>query len=531
MMRNPIVMFSECNSTYLSLPKARTQTLSYFILTVLGFSFWFFMAVPFASHRESYAWLARVHSQGFADIFLSSATTFRPLAQAASWLGFLILDPTVFPTSVLRQALLQGFIYGMFVLAWGLIYSTAPQRRLFALVAFVAGGVFFSGYVHLFHIYGIFYVPVMLTLAALLRFYTARTLDKPEVWFAAVATLLVFWHPFATALFMGCYFGFYLDTFWQRSRRQHLQAGLILLVGMMVIAALVVPSPGTESMTLDARLFGFLVSYQTNEINLIASLLALLMTQMVVFSMGISHGLKLAAFFFVSTLSVVFLLTSLPLLLLWFCAILMKLLYLRSWSLFFLMLAATLLPFGKGIGTPIYGLFAIIVATYVTPVGWVKAEKALSLFKNQYTIGITIALMIVVLMVRVGIEVPVVTRVASPLLTERERTYQLEYILAWLQKSEYCAYEIAFAEKAGNPIDSIESAITRRNRPPAALRDVQLFWKTVLQCKKAERPNSKAGTAIVTFGGPVLADLTRVFEVEGRHAGDATVWIEDSQIK
>ena len=132
-------------------------------------------------------------------------------------------------------------------------------------------------------------------------------------------------------------------------------------------------------------------------------------------------------------------------------------------------------------------------------------------------------------MVRTGLEVPIVTRVAAPLLTERERTYQLENILAWLHNSDYCGYEVTFLQDAGNPIDSVESAITRRNRPPAALGDVQLFWDTVLQCQKAERSNNKTGTAVVTFGGPVLADSSPVFEVKGRYAGDATVWVGGSQ--
>jgi hypothetical protein len=536
---SPFGKVSEFNGSYPSDPNAPTQTLALFVLSVLGFSFWFFMAVPFASHRESYGWLAGVHNYNFAQAFsLGSASTYRPLHQAATWLGFLILDPSIFPTSVPRQALLQGFIYGMFVLAWWLVYRAAAERRLFAVVTFVSGGVFFSGYVHLFHIYGISYVPVMLTLGALLCFYASGTFRKREVWFAVVATLLVFWHPFATALFVAFYFGFYLDTFRERSRTQHIQAVVILLVGLMAIAALVVALPRflpdapallvqTATRPLDTRLFGFLVSYQTNEVNRVASLVAFLLTQMVVFSMGLSPRLRSAAFLFVSALSALFLVKGLPLLLLWLGVVLLKPLRLRSWSLFFLMLAAALLPFGGGIGTPIYGLFAIIVAAYVTPLGWPQAEKALSFLKTRYVVGTIVASTMVILMVRVGIDVPVVTRVAAPLLTERERTYQLENILAWLHNSDYCGYEVTFLQDAGNPIDSVESVITRRNRPPAALGDVQLFWDTVLQCQKAELSNNKAGTAIVTFGGPVLANSSPVFEVKGRYAGDATVWVAD----
>lgn len=520
-------------------PSSRTDTLAYFVFAVLGFSFWFFMVVPFASHRESYAWLGMVYTEPFAHAFGYISSTYRPLAQATTWLAFRILDPGVFPTSVLRQALLQGFVYGMFVFAWWLIYSASPNRRLFALIAFVAGGVFFSGYVHLFHIYGIFYIPVILTLGTLLYFNSLGSFDQREVWFAVVATLLVLWHPFAAALFVAFYFGFYLDTFSQRSKGQHIQAVAILLVGAMAIAGMVVMFPrlttmlGTfpraTPMPLGTRLLGLLVSYQTNEINRVASLVAFVLAQMVVLSMRLSPRAKSAAVLVVSVLSIVFLWNGLPILFVWVCAVLVKLLRLRRWSLFFLMLAAALLPFGGALGTPIYVLFAIIVAVYVTPLGWSEAEQTLSHLKTGYVIATIAALAIVVSMVRVGVDVPVVTKAASPLLTERERTYQLENVLAWLHGSGYCGYEIAFAQNADIPVEDVESAITRRNRPPALIEDVQLFWKDVLQCPNTNGSQDHAGTAFVTFGSQPLADSTPVFKIAGRYAGDATVWIEDPQ--
>jgi len=396
------------------------------------------------------------------------------------------------------------------------------------VVAFVTGGVFFSGYVHLFHIYGMFYVPVILMLGALLHSYASDTFGKREVWFAVIAVVLAFWHPFATGLFLGFYFGFYLDTFWQRSRAQHVQAVVILLGGLTAVSALVVLF-ARDPMPLDTRLFGFLVSYQTNEVNRVASLVAFLLAELVVFSMGLSPRLKLAAFLFVIALSAVFLLKSLPLLFLWFGMVLVKLVRLRRWSLFFLMLAATLLPFGGGIGSPMYVLFAIIVAVYVTPLGWSQAETMLSFLRPHYVMGMITAAAIVVLMVRAGIEVPIVTRVASPLLAERERTYQLERILAWLHNSDYCGYDIAFVENAGSPVTDVKSAITRRNRPPSAIGDVQLFWNTVLRCEKSEHSDSKPGIATVTFGGPVLAGWSPVFVVKGKYAGDATAWTNASQ--
>ena len=80
MVKDPLDQIADDSSAHTRVP---VRTFSYFILTVLGFSFWFFMALPFASHRESYMWLALVRSQAFADILVFNATTFRPLAQAA----------------------------------------------------------------------------------------------------------------------------------------------------------------------------------------------------------------------------------------------------------------------------------------------------------------------------------------------------------------------------------------------------------------------------------------------------------------
>lgn len=536
MTNNQANTISSPNSS--DFPDARPQTLSYFILAVLGFSFWFFMAVPFASHRESYSWLSGACNEHFVQQLSFTSKTYRPLAQVTTWLGFLVLDPRTFPTSVLRQALLQGCVYGLFVIGWWFIYSAAPERRLFALTALISGCVFFSSYVQLFHIYGLFYVPVILILGVLLRFHDSRSSDKQEVWLALVATLLAFWHPFATALFVGFYSGFYLDTFRQRSRAQHIEAIIILLVAVVSLAALVVAIPlwwhsappllrQTANMPVNTRLFGFLVSYQTNEVNRIASVVAFLLTQMVVFSMSLTPKLKFAAAIVVSVFSIVFLVKGLPLLTLWIGAVLLKLLRGRCWSLFFLTLTAALLPFGGGIGTPIYALFAIILATYVTPLGWPSAEQALSFVKPRFVAATIIASVIVLVMMRMGIRVPIVSRVASPLLTERERTYQLETVLAWLHNSDYCGYGIAFAENSGNPIDSIESVITRKNRPPSGIEDVQTFWNNELRCNSSQ--GYKAGTAIVTFDAPALAHARAVFTIKGRYAGDATVWIADSK--
>jgi hypothetical protein len=510
-----------------SVDEWKVQKSSYFFLAILGLSFWFFLGLPFRSHRETYTWLAGAQTESLAQQFaFGQSSTYRPLSQVVTRMGYRFLDPSTFPTSTFRQALLQVFIYGLFILAWWLIFSAAPYRRLFAVVALVGGGVFFSGYVHLFHIYGMFYVPIILTLGALLFLYRRGTLEKREAWFALIAIVLVLWHPFSTALFLAFYCGFYVETFSQRNKVRHVQAAIILLAAMTAILLLVAVFP-REHQAAGNRFLGFLVSYQTNEVNRIASVIAFLLSQVVALSIVRSPRLRFAACILLTILSIVFAYKGVPLLLVWFGVALIKVLRQRCWSVACLLSAAILLPFGGGIGAPSYGLFAIIVSIYVTALAWPEAERALSFLTPRYVAATVAASAALLLTLRAGADVPVVSGFVNPLLAERERTYQLEDALAWLHRSDYCSYEINFTEKAGSPVDSAENVINRRNRPPSALEDVRTYWNGILRCHRSENSGDQSGTAIVTFGDPTrIADASSVLVIKGKYAGDAIVWVQ-----
>jgi hypothetical protein len=501
------------------------QRAVFFMLAVLGFSFWFWMAAPFATHREGYWWLAEGFTHGFSRSLEVISVTYRPLAQMTAWAGFMFLDPRAFPTSVARQMLLQGTVWGLFVAAWWFIYTAAREWRMFSVLAFVVGGAFFAGYVHLFHIYGIMYVPVMLTLGAVLRFQASRSLGKAELWLGLAGLLMVVWHPFATALVLAYCCGYYLETFGKRTRAQHVRLIALMVTSALAIAVVVVVFPRADvRVPFHIKLFGFLESYRATEMNRALSALAFLLAQLTVVSMRLKRDAKLAAAALISGAAIAFIVTGIPLLLLWMGAALGKLFRDRCWGLLLMLLAAALLPYGAIIGAPVFALFAIILATFVIAMGWQDGERALSWMKTGYGVTVIAALGIVVAMIRLGVAVPVVTRVATPLLAERERTYQLESALDWLRQSPYCSDEVNFAEKAGSPIDSAETAISRRNRPPASIEDVQMFWNRVLRCN-GRRPGS---TAVVTFGGERVPDATAVFEVEGKYAGEAALWIQDA---
>ena len=514
------------------------MALACFALAVLGFSFWFFLAVPFASHRETYWWLATVGSHDVSHAFSFITSTWRPLFQVANWLGYLLLDPAIFPTRQLRQAAIQLFNWTAFAFAWWIISREAVERRTFALIACVAGGVFFSGYVQLFHVYGIAYIPVMLIVAALIRM-SARSNGLTETLLASAAAASVFWHPFATALFAGWYFGRTFETWGERGTAGRVRAVVILLVCSAAVVCIVFLLPLLVSQTsallresatrgVGPRSFGLLVSYQTNEVNWIASVVAFLLT------LAIAWGTprvplrgRVVLTIAILGASAAFVSIGWPLVLLWVLAAVVKLAWMRCWSLAALAATATMLPFGGGIGTPIHVLFAIALATYATALGWQTAERRLA-FVGPRSVGaaVTVAALLV-LGLRSGLDLPVLSRLAMPLLAERERTYQGEQLLVWLHGSPHCERDIEFVTAAGNPVDSLESVIDRRYRPPASIEDMRLYWRTALRCPSRQVADGDKSAVILTFGGPTVPGATPVHAIPGRYAGPATVWILD----
>jgi hypothetical protein len=482
------------------------------------------LAVPFASHRESYSWMGMVHDYPFSKAFSLIASTYRPLAQATSWTGFLLLDPSIFPTSFVRQLFLQCLVYFLFLGAWWIVYSATSQRRVLGLTSLVAGGVFFSGYVHLFHIYGLSYVPVILMLGCLLRSHNKGNFERLEIRFASAAGLLALWHPFATGLFAGYYFGHYLRRAPACNRQEHVRSIVILAICVCTIASLVLFfAPGfTKSMDNSGRWAGFIASYQTNEINFIASVVALIFAQVCVLSLPVGNGFKLALGLAAIGLAWICLGNGVPVLFLWLGLVLFKLILRADWPQFFLALSATMLPFGGGIGTPMHSLFAIVVAVYVTAQHWRTAEQRLGFLKPWHVGVFVVALVFLIAAVRSGSQVKLLSNVAKPLLAERERTYQLESALAWLHKSEYCDSEIDFVTESGNPADSVEKALSRQHRPPAWIGDVRLFWNNRLRCIDGEGPR----IALMTFGDQELQGSKQVLAIEGSYAGKMGIWIK-----
>src|SRR5439155_26780253 len=102
--------------------------------------------------------------------------------------------------------------------AWAWVARGVRERRLFALLSLAAGGVFFAGYIWVFHLHGIFYGPLLLFVAGLAR--AARgPLDLRTllgVFVGALVTALA--APYALPLAVAFVLGATIETPFLRSR-------------------------------------------------------------------------------------------------------------------------------------------------------------------------------------------------------------------------------------------------------------------------------------------------------------------------
>jgi hypothetical protein len=118
--------------------------------------------------------------------------------------------------------------------------------------------------------------------------------------------------------------------------------------------------------------------------------------------------------------------------------------------------------------------------------------------------------------VREGWPVPIVSRVAQPLLAEGERTRQLEVLASRLMGSAWKAHPVHFATDYTMPVNA--DAVDRRLRPPT--EDAHL--RTWLDWKRGG-PAGGRDTHVLAFGGETRPGMDTLFVAHGRYAGDALV--------
>lgn len=477
-------------------------------LSCAGLAFWFVVGLPWGPHNEAFDWIVRLEQRDlWAALFekFPSVLSLRPIGTGAAW--------ALYRLGGHDDALIQVVNAAFAMLAWGWAAAGERDRRWFALVSLVAGGVFFAGYIWVFHLHGIFYGPLLLFLAAMVR--AARgPLDLRTllgVFVGALVTALA--HPYALPLAVAFVAGATLETPLLRTRAG---AGAIAVVvtGVTVAYLMLVPSYNRD--LGGDPLLGLVTSYRTTEVNVVGSAVAALLAAWTA-SRALTGPAGGVAALLSLGLAIAAIAMGAPVLPLWFAWAAIRSLRHKRITLAALLAGCALLPVANPTGSPTYAVFAVFVAVCATVVDEPGVEGMLHALRPVHVAGLLVVMGGVAIALRFGAPVPGVAAVARPLLAEGERTRQLEEVARTLMASPWRSHPARFLAPALNPTET--DATDRRFRPPT--EDAHLT--TWLDWMRGG-PATAADTLVLTFGGQPAPGLTEVLRVRGRYAGDALVW-------
>jgi len=187
-----------------------------------------------------------------------------------------------------------------------------------------------------------------------------------------------------------------------------------------------------------------------------------------------------------------------------------------------LLLATALLPVLASVGTPTYTVFSIMVCSFAMAWGWSSLDDALGFVDRRFTIPLYVALLLLLVGLRSGLNVPIISKLSQPILAEKEKTFQLETIIEWMMTSSYAGEDLSIGQESPIPREAGKKAIDRTHRPPTHrfyLRKY-LVWR---RGEVSEAPASE-GRLVVFFGGEELEDREPVFRVVGDYAETASVY-------
>lgn len=482
------------------------------LLRVAALAFWFFLAFPFGHHNESYFWQVLLERSSLLDALTTRfgpVVTLRPLGQATAWL--------LFHASGGGIVLGQIFNFAVTVAAWSVLGGAFKMSRAFVLVAALVQGALFGGYIYLFHVHGVFYGPLILLIATLIRSADAPFDERLVVRTGLFALVVSLYHPFSASAYVAFLAGRFVEARRATSERTLAFAGVAAAV-LLGLAYAVARVPG--DVTPERSLRGLLACYRATEPHLAVSVVAAALCLLAILDLGATAKARAAIMIAVGVAVAACVAFQIPVVILWLVLSAVRAAALGRASLVFMVLALGLLPLPVGTGSATHAIPALFAGAAATALGQTSIEDRLRRLRPTDVAAVIVpaaALLCAVLRLRAG--VPVLSSLASPLLSEKERSQQLESILAWTLSSPYAGCRVRLDQAGLSPIE-MPDVLERRTRAPAAqgVIDFYLDARRPRSCPAKEEP-------VAVFGGATLRGGELLFTAPSLHAGAASLFL------
>jgi hypothetical protein len=500
-----------------TLGASRPVPIAWSLLALAGLSFWFLLGFPFGHHNESYFWVPIVGaSDPWAAILyrFHGPGSLRPLGLGLAWLFFHM------PGGGLVAVQLFNFLTTAY--AWWTLSRAANEPRTFALAALLSGGALFSGYIYVFHLHGIFYGPMLVSLAWTVRAAVRPPSRRSLALLTASALLVSGFHAFTLVFYLACVMGLAVEALARGDRR----AWIALGVGAsLLVAWLVIQAPLGLVHTTGTRIWRLFWTFHLVEVNRAASAVVLLLTLATVAgTRWPDRRWGWAAGVGVIGAAVVLFVAHAPLGFMLVVAATLKAVIHRRWALASLLAVSLGLPYAGAQGSPAYAIYALALCTFTLAFEWPAAETRLSALRPVHALVGVAAIGLLVGTLRLGIAVPGVSALAQPMLRESERTHQLEGLLRRLMASPWRAHPVRFADEEANLATATQ--LDRRWRSPSQRIPVNRY----LDFERGPAA-PEASPLVISFGGFPVPAGTRVMAVPGHYGGEAVVYaLPDSAV-
>jgi hypothetical protein len=160
--------------------------------------------------------------------------------------------------------------------------------------------------------------------------------------------------------------------------------------------------------------------------------------------------------------------------------------------------------------------------TFALPYGWDTLDQRIKGIHLRTALPLYVLGIIIVVTLRSGISIPLLSPLANPLLAEREKTHQLRAMMDWVLRSEYKHYEVLLHREKQSPSFDPTGAIRRNNIPPTGQMYVDLYMKMM-------RPDLRQDADLphqlrFTFGDDQIEHMQLLKAFEGEFAGKAMVY-------
>lgn len=433
-----------------------------FILPVLGISFWFVIAFPFADRNESYMWIASLQESSFTGILqnpIPSIRNFRPVAQALTW-GLYHLSGE---NGILIQV--TNFVL-LCVAIWMMIPLLEESKRSYMRLSYlVIGFIYFSAFYYIFNLHGIFYSPILLLIVFFLKAQD-DVLRNWKQWLLA-CFVLAFFHPLILVFFVAYVSGWLIETR-QVDKDKIILLGFILVV-LLILLNMLLPFP-IHSVINVQNIVG---TTRNVEIHVITKIFTILLCFLPMINarrnQKIILGIVIACYLAVAVVY------DLPFLLLLGFVVLLALIMERKWSIAGIVATAVSFPLAVGSGAPTKASILIFLLPYLL-LRTLPLPRIKEWIPKSISLAVLAGLIFCALAVRMEIKVPLLSATISPVLVEKGKSYQLERALA-LAGQENPPRRIQFLqEKPGNIRDHGQPR-QRDNFPPTKQKELDVYQR------------------------------------------------------